>query len=683
MGAKELLVVCYMWGTVLLVLPFFNIMGYMLESVFLDHEGAFNYEIEENNVLTNITTTYEVSTYTADLIELTRISGDELVTDPTADGLANGFGFPNISFGYIVTKQYLMNLQSDNVALPTSVPATTCTVFTQTRVMLEVAKYGYLTATVSCGPHPSKEYFIHAARLLPKEPFGGDFALERVTNSIILDHLQEPAKIGIENKNSDLDQMDGFVVVDLDKYLAYAKGDPVCSQKLGAFGGKKTFCPVACSKEEGVSFVTWGNTILEEIEVAHTLRSFHKVNMFLFGTIYSSDSCTAGRSIGIDPVRPVGLADRPQFHVGCEEIYTEHWIVPLLYYSLFAIVLITTIPYLAMLLRVTSKLLSGEADSTDLLNVDFASGICNKKSFYFPLFVMSLRQMAVIHALCIATAINGPGIGTVIFGISQTLPFWGLTMLMSVLQPQLRKYKGLVVGEYTIYLRMTATAVITSFAFLYTIWLTAYNNDIRNLYLGGYPVVQSIIKISGASRTVDPLRNIGMYQKWTSLGVYNMLSSPESGLAELLVHWILLILVLSIRVSTTESLKQSTSEDDEGMTLSEYERRIQIEGHTTGKGFYGDSFADFTIFKNIRYSTVNCQLNDGFYVYGKILVTHFGTLGLLFAHKLGLGLFSAGVKAYGSVKGATLTTITEEELAKRKHDSTGAESEGLRVTNIS
>lgn len=556
--------------------------------------------------------------------------------------------------------------------------------------MLEVARYGYLTATAQCGEEPGKEYFIHAARLLPKAPFGELGILERVTTSNVLDHLQKPAKIGIDNKKDELDQMDGFVLVDLEKYMEFASRDPPCRHKEGAFGAKKTFCPVWCTAEEGVSFATWENHIFQEISYPHTLRSFHKVNMFLFKSIYSSDSCTAGRSIGIDQVRPVGLANRPQFHVGCEEIFTEHWIVPVAYYSLFVFVVITCIPYITMISKVTRTWVK----TGIVANIDFASGICNKKSFYMPLFLMSTRQAAVIHALCIATAINGPSLGTIIFGISQTLPIWGITMVLSILLPKLRAYKGIKVGEYVVTLRISASIVIASFMLLYTIWLTAYNNDIRNLYLGGYPVVQSILKISGASRTVDHLRNIGMYQKWTSLGVYDMAGSPNSGIADLLLHWFLIILLCSIRVRDSKTMKagmyaesidqsiNSDTEKEESVIRSEYERRIQIEGHTTGKGAYGDSFHDFRLYKKLRFSTLNCQINDGFFVYGKVLVNQIGVLGLMFGQYLCLNFLEGKVKAYGYVKGSTLIEVTPDELEKRREESIDVSSERLRVTNI-
>lgn len=685
---SHVLILMSMW--LMTILPLWSGLTFILESMFLDHEGTFNYEVEENTVITNITTSFQLTS--VDPVQLTHTAGDDIITVPTFDGISQGYGFPNISFAYIATQQYIhtqIDVDSSTVAVNLQ-----CTVQTQTRAMLLAAKYGYLTATVECDGLSTREYFIHAARLLPKDPFGSEKVLNRFIDSSTLAHLGEPAKIGIKNKVSDNDQLDGFVLVDLDVYSAYSASDPACKHNLGAFGAKKTFCPVSCSKEEGVSFATWDQTILQDISYSHSLRSFHKVNNFFLGSIYSSDSCGAGRSIGIDPVRPVGLANRPRFHVGCEEIYAEHWIILILVLILLTVMTFGSLPYALALLQTTTSWFKTQI----LANVDFASAMANQPIFYIPLCLVSLRETAVIHALAIATAINGASWVTIMFSVSHSLPVWAFTWIVSITAPRFRaSLKGITIGKSRIQLKPTAGSLTGIYSFCYFFWLTNSSENLRNLYLGGYPVVQSLQLVSGGSESVDALRNIGMYEKWTSLGVYQFIGKPESKIYLLIIAWVSLSLLVSIRIKDNKQIlreanrnaivpgQDDVEKDSNGwirreIITSSYDKSLDHRQHQTGDGFYGDISRDIRMVKGIKFSTMNGQVNDAMFVFGRALVDRTGALCCILAHKFGMSFMLKYVTVYGHVSGTTVKSTSVSSSGRSDEDDITSK---LTLTNLS
>ena len=113
----------------------------------------------------------------------------------------------------------------------------------------------------------------------------------------------------------------------------------------------------------------------------------------------------------MDPSRPVGLVNHPCFHVGCEEIYAEHWIVLIIVLAVDIFMLVASLLYMVTLVKTTVLWLTTQI----LADIDFASAMCNKKAFYIPLCIVSIREAAVIHAMCIATAVNGVSGVTVMF----------------------------------------------------------------------------------------------------------------------------------------------------------------------------------------------------------------------------------------------------------------------------
>jgi len=619
----QLLVLIGMW--IMLMMPIINIINIGLEGYLIGHEQTFNLEFEENDVVTNATAYYTIQP------ENKLVPLDEstfIHTVPSADGVKQGYGFPPTNFGDAITRIYTKEYKP-----PVN---SKCTTTVQTRMMLLVANYGYLSGTVQCGTLPTKEYFIHAARLLPKIAFGDDGIMAKFVGMDVLDFLTTPAVTNMSLYENGKSQLDGFIVIDLDKFDAFATSDPECSEKPGYFGSKKTFCPSRLKSSEGVFFSTWNHEILTDLEFPHTLRSFHKVNTFFFGLVYSSDSCAAGRSIGILPSRPGGLIDRPRLHVGCEELYAEHWILLVIQLVLSVYILVITTAQIWALIRATQYFFENKV----LANIDFASALLNNKWVLGFMVIIQSREIALMHTICIAVAVNGFMPVLFMFVLCHALPLYVMGGILHLFLPNLRKSAPAWFVKFRIY----ALWVVLVYGICFCVWIAQKSESIRNLYLGGYPVVQPLLLQDGSSNlSMDKLRNIGMYQKWTSLGVYNMASSPGSGIPELLLTFVGVGLLGSITYVSAEKRKlakqrvyigpRSTDSDigsKKSKRVDAYKDVLAARGVISGAGVFGNGDSDITELRGLRYITINCQVNDGIYIFRRLMVGSWAVVQLLF-----------------------------------------------------
>jgi hypothetical protein len=160
--------------------------------------------------------------------------------------------------------------------------------------------------------------------------------------------------------------------------------------------------------------------------------------------------------------------------------------------------------------------------------------------------------------------------------------------------------------------------------------------------LGGYPVVQPLLIQNGISDiSMDKLRNIGMYQKWTSLGVYSMIGSPGSGIPEMLLAFLLISLTGSITFGyNTKALTKvrvknelSDKKDAKMRRVDAYKEMLLSRNITSGMGVFGNGDSDITEIKGLRFVTVNCQVNDGVFLFGRLLVDSWAAIKLLFWRK--------------------------------------------------